>query len=289
MLFGSVAITVYVLVVAALLGLVVGSFVNCWAWRSLRGESVMRGRSHCATCNHELAARDLIPLVSWLASHGRCRYCGQKVSVRYPLSELVCALAFAGIVACYGLSLETIELLAFAAILLFLSLTDLDAYLIPNGCIGAAIAVRALYLVGAWALDGADIMSLLVFSLIGGAVLGGALLIVTLIGDKVLDRPTMGGGDIKLFFVAGLYFGWQQGLFLIILACIIGILASLLAPRGAVPAYDAVAGEVPDEDAIPESALKRTIPFGPSIAAACVITMLAGQPFITWYLGLLGL
>ena len=299
MLFGSAAITAYILVVAALLGMVVGSFVNCWAWRSLRGESVMHGRSHCATCNHELAVRDLIPLVSWLASRGRCRYCGQKISARYPLSELACALAYVGIVARYGLSLETVELLVFAAILLFLSLTDLDDYLIPNGCIVAAIVVRVLYMVGAWALEGADIAAMLVQSAIGGVVLGGALLLVTLVGDKVLGRPTMGGGDIKLFFVAGLYFGWQQGLFLVIVACVVGIILAVVVPHPREEEHDGASAEgsavtgATDESAdnFEESpnAMKRMIPFGPSIAIACVITMLAGQPFIDWYLSLLGL
>jgi len=284
-MFDSPLITAYILVIAGLLGLVMGSFINCWAWRSLRGESVLHGRSHCATCNHELSARDLIPLVSWLVSHGRCRYCGQKISARYPLSELACAAAYVGIVACYGLSFETLELLAFATILLFLSLTDLDAYLIPNGCIVAAIVVRALYLVGAWALEGTNIIDMLVFSLIGGAVLGGALLLITLLGDRVFKRPSMGGGDIKLFFVAGLYFGWQQGIFLVIVACIIGIVAAVAFSR-ALPEEETTDN---GGESAGTSTLKRTIPFGPSIAAACVITMLAGPSFIAWYLSLLGL
>ena len=295
MMLGSVAITVCILIVAALLGLVVGSFITRWAWRSLHEESVLRGRSHCAICNHELATRDLIPLISWLASRGRCRYCGQKTPIRNLFSELACALAFVGIVVCYGLSLETVELLVFAAILLFLSLIDLDARLIPNGCIAAAIVTRALYLVGAWAINGADVVPLLVSSVVGSVVLGGSLLVMVLIGDKVLGNSTMGGGDIKLFFVAGLYFGWQKGIFLVIVACIVGIAAMLLVPRQTAPAlatfdsnaYDDLNDESSDADA-PESMLRRTIPFGPSIAAACVITMLAGQPFIAWYLGLLG-
>lgn len=216
--------------------------------------------------------------------------------MRNLLSELACALAFVGIVACYGLSLETAELLVFAAILLFLSLVDLEKYLIPNGCIIAAIVTRALYLVGAWAIDGADIVPMLAFSAVGSVVLGGALLVMVLIGDKVLGNSTMGGGDIKLFFVAGLYFGWQQGIFLVIVACIVGIVAMFLVPRQAVPVLATLDGDVRDEaedesmdDDVHESAFRRTIPFGPSIAVACVITMLAGQPFIAWYLGLLGL
>lgn len=265
-------ITIYILVIAALLGFVMGSFINCWAWRSTHGESVVSGRSHCTACGHELGARDLVPVASWLASGGKCRYCGERVSARYPATELVCAAVFVGIVAVYGLSLETLELLVFAGALLFLSLTDLDDFVIPNGCIVVAIAARAAYLAYAFATGGigADGIVYYVASAFG---IGVALLVIVLVADKVFGRESMGGGDLKLYSVAGLYFGWQQGLFLVILSCIIGILVALLAPAAS--------------DAEDEGALKRTIPFGPSIAAACIVTMLVGEPLITWYFTLL--
>ena len=81
---------------------------------------------------------------------GKCRYCGEKVSARYPATEIICAVAFVAIVAVYGLSIETIELLVFAGVLLFLSLTDLDEYIIPNGCIIVALVVRTVYLAVAY-------------------------------------------------------------------------------------------------------------------------------------------
>ena len=266
----DLGITVYVLVVSGVLGLVMGSFINCWAWRSTHGESVMHGRSHCTACGHELGVRDLVPVFSWLASRGACRYCGEKVSARYPITEIVCAAVFVGIVAKYGLTLETVELLVFAGTLLFLSLTDLDDYIIPNGCIIVAVLARAVFLgvslaMGTISLDG------VLFYLFSGLGMGAVLVIVVLVADKVLGRESMGGGDLKLYAVAGFYFGWQQGLLLVIISCIIGIAVALLSPGG--------------DDG--EGALKRTIPFGPSIAAACVITMFIGDPLITWYLGLL--
>lgn len=280
MLYASPLITVYVLVVAALLGLVMGSFINCWAWRYMNGESVMRGRSHCTSCGHDLGVRDLVPVFSWLATRGTCRYCGEKVSARYPATEVVCALAFAAIVAMHGLSLETVELLAFAGILLFLSLTDLDDYLIPNGCIIAALAVRAVYLAVAFALGQIDLPTIgyYVLSAFG---MGLALVIIVLVADKVFGRDSMGGGDLKLFFVAGLYFGWQQGLFLVIVSCVIGIVGGALFSRNQ--------GETPDgvPDNEGQTALRRAFPFGPAIAVACVITMLIGEPLISWYLSLL--
>ncbi len=276
MVFATPLIAAYVLVVTALLGLVMGSFINCWAWRFTHGESILAGRSYCVTCNHELGVRDLVPVFSWLASGGKCRYCGEKVSVRYPVTELVCAAVFVAIVAVYGLTLETVELLVFAGVLLFLSLTDLDERIIPNESIIVAIAVRVAYMAVAFAfgwMSGGDVL----FYVASAFVIGVALLLVVLVADKVFGRESMGGGDLKLYFVAGLYFGWQQGLFLVILSCVIGIIVAVISARSA-------SGEDGEEGGV----FGRAIPFGPSIAAACIVTMLVGQPFINWYLSLLG-
>ena len=278
-------ITAYVLFVAALLGAVMGSFVNCWAWRYLQGESIMRGRSHCTTCGHDLAARDLVPVFSWLASKGRCRYCGAKVSARYPATELVSAVVFVAITATYGLSVETVELLAFASVLLFLSLTDLDDFLIPNGAIIAAIAIRIAYLVYAWATHALEPPDIAYYfaSAIG---MGAVLLVVVLVADRVLGRESMGGGDLKLYAVAGLYFGWQQGMFLVVVSCLIGIVVGLVrAQRDGTMRADVAKG--PTGSDASASAKSKPFPFGPSIAAACVVTMIVGKPFISWYLALL--
>jgi len=275
-------ITTYVLVVTGLLGLVMGSFINCWAWRSTHGESVLKGRSHCPACGHDLSVRDLIPVFSWLASGRKCRYCGKQVSARYPATELVCAVVFVAIVAVYGLSVETAELLVFACILLFLSLTDLDEYIIPNGCIVVALVVRAVYLTVAYFM-GTMSLDQIGYFVASGLGIGIALVVVVLIADKVLGRESMGGGDLKLYAVAGFYFGWQQGIFLVIVSCIIGIIVALLGMRGNAAAEQPPGGAAESDEGI----MKRAIPFGPSIAAACIITMLAGGPFITWYLSLL--
>lgn len=256
-------ITAYVLAMAALLGLAVGSFVNCWAWRFLNGESVMHGRSHCTSCGHVLSARDLVPVISWLASRGRCRYCGEHVSARYPATEIVCAVVFVAIVARYGLSLETLELLAFAGVLLFLSLTDIDEFLIPNACIVVALVVRVAYLVAAFAMGWVG-ASDIVFYVGSAFAMGAALLVVVLLADRVFKRETMGGGDLKLYFVAGLYFGWQQGLLLVIISCVFGLIV-----------------------AFATGSRTKPFPFGPSIAAACIVVMLVGEPVVSWYLGLL--
>ena len=266
-------ITVYLLVMSAVLGLVMGSFINCWAWRSTHGESVMHGRSHCPACNHVLGVRDLVPVFSWLAAGRKCRYCGEPVSARYPATEIVCALVFVLLALRYGFSLETVEMMAFAGILLYLSLTDLDKFIIPNGCIFAAISVRVVYLVVSF-ITGQVSTDDIVYYVASAFGMGIVLVVIVLAADKVFGRASMGGGDLKLYFVAALYFGWQQTLFLVIVSCIIGIIVAVVTPKRA-------------EEDPEESTMKRSIPFGPSIAAACIITALVGQQAISWYMGLL--
>ena len=278
MLWSSPFITAYSFTVVIALGLVMGSFLNCWAWRITHGESVLHGRSHCTSCGHALGVADLIPVFSWLFSRGKCRYCGEHVSWRYPASELALAIIYASILARYDLTLETVEMLLFASCLFVLSLTDLDDYLIPNGAIVTAIVVRALYIVAAGLLEGADMAQLAIDSLVGGLVIGVPLLAVVLVADRVLGRSSMGGGDLKLFFVAGLYFGWQQTLLLVIVACVLGIIVAFAGPAPRTPAED-------DEDS-PQDGVHRVIPFGPSIAVACWLVMLFGQQAMGWYYGL---
>ena len=126
-LYATPLITAYCVFVTALLGLVFGSFCNAWAWRLVHGESITRGRSHCASCGHTLSARDLVPLVSYLSLHGKCRYCGAPIGKRYPLAEVTLALAFVALVLRYGLTLTALRFLIVAALLLVASLTDLES------------------------------------------------------------------------------------------------------------------------------------------------------------------
>lgn len=262
----------YLLVMAFILGTVLGSFINCWAWRSMHGESVLKGRSHCTSCGHVLKPIDLVPVFSWLSTGGKCRYCGEKVSVRYLITELLLGLSFVAITLTYGLTLETVELCAFTCVLLFLSLTDIDDYLIPNGCIIAALAIRAIYLAIMWVtgkMSGGEVG----YYALSAVAVGAVMLLIVLAADHILGRESMGGGDLKLYMVAAFYFGWQQMLFLIFVSCILGLASTMLFARR------------PSEEGGPEG-VSKPFPFGPSIAAACVITMLCGKQVVSWYLGL---
>ena len=247
---------VYFCFVFSLFGLVFGSFCNCWAWRIVHGESVLRGRSHCALCNHELAAKDLVPLFSWLFLKGRCRYCQEKISPRYPLAELICALLFLSLFLRYGLSLECLRFIILFCILLVASLVDFDIMELPDGLMLAAAAASLLRLVSdpsSWK----DI-------LLGAFAISLPLLLISLIMDRILQKDTLGGGDIKLIAALGMNFGPVQTLFLIIVACLLGIVFAYCAKK--------------------EKGME--FPFGPVISASAWITALFGSGFISWYLGL---
>ena len=111
----------YCCCVAAVLGAVMGSFLNCAAWRIAHGESFLKGRSHCPACGHVLEPLDLIPVFSWLFLRGKCRYCGTKVSARYVLAELFMALVTVVCLLRFGLTVLCLRNYIFLCCLFCLS------------------------------------------------------------------------------------------------------------------------------------------------------------------------
>lgn len=253
----------YILALAALLGAVLASFTGCAVARKLAGEDFLHGRSRCDACGHPLSAAELVPVFSWLFLRGRCRWCGAAIPARCPVTEALTAAAFCAILWRQGLTLQALESLIFTVLLLAVALTDWGTGFIPDGLLAAAIANFVLFT----AVTGG--VSALGRGLLGGLAASVPLLAVVLVMDKVLGRESMGGGDIKLFFTAGLYLSWREALFLLISACLLGIALSLLTRR--------TTGD-PDNPG--------AFPFGPAIALAAVISLLWGAPVTAWYLRL---
>lgn len=264
MLFKSTFTTVYFLVLAAILGACMGSFLNCMAWRIVHGESVMKGRSHCDSCGHVLGVGDLIPIFSYLAHKGKCRWCGAKLSAQYLWSEIVSAIVFASILYKYDISLTALQYLLWASLLLACSFADLEGYIIPDGFIIAAIAVRAVFI-----LISGNIVSELAFTLLGGFAVALGLLLVVTVFEKLAKREAMGGGDIKLIFATGIFLGWQKNLLCLFVSCILGIIFGAVTQKKRETQADA-----------------KIFPFGPSIAAAAWLCLLFGDGLINWYTGL---
>lgn len=274
--------------IAAVLGACLGSFVNCLAWRQANGESVLAGRSHCTSCGHVLGVLDLIPVVSWLALRGRCRHCGQRVSPRYVIVEVLMAVLFAAVVVRYGVSVQTAAYLVLVCILMAVALVDLDTFTIPNGFV---LAGCVLWLVTIWFMPAPRVDAFSVGSLFvgwvhpGGAValdgivgavgVAGGVLLLSLVFDMVTKRSSLGGGDVKLLFMVGLFLGLAGSMLNLLVACVVGLAFAVVRGLSAPSSQD---GD--------ESIRTRAIPFGPAIAAATVFTLLAGPTILTWYAGL---
>ena len=280
---------VFFVVLASLLGLVFGSFLNCAAFRLVRGESFIKGRSHCPSCGHELGVLELIPLLSWMFQRGKCKWCGSKVSIRYPLTEVSFAVLTVMCLLRFDLSFLCLRYFLFLCCLFVLTLTDLEDMIIPDGCLIVAAGAWVLtkpFLFGGWT----DVL----LSVLAGLVYGGGLLGISLLMDKIMERDTMGGGDIKLIAVVGLYLGFVGTLFCVVLACLGGLLFYVLAKKKDEVSEaedsrvkESVAQNNRTEDNETEDG--KAFPFGPFIAASAAFMLLFGQPLVSWYLGLLGL
>lgn len=312
-IYDSSPILIYCSIIALVLGACLGSFLNCTAIRIARGENFVKGRSHCMHCGHDLSALDLIPVLSWVFLRGRCRYCHEKISPRYVIVEIVFAIVTLACLLRFDLTVLCLRNEIYLCVLLLLSLVDLETMIIPDRC--HVIMAAAWVLSAPLLLSGHEILT----HVLAGVIFGGGVLLLSLVMDKVLGRETMGGGDIKLLAVTGLYFGIVGTLLVLILSCIIGLVFNILhrgnraagstgddADRNGsigddpehVAGAHAKAGEavsgppaegagtvnIDGDDAVDAKAF----PFGPWIALASAIVLFAGQPLIDWYLGLMG-
>ena len=265
MLYLSPGITIYCLVLAAVLGACAGSFLNCMAWRIVHEEPFLKGRSHCDVCGHVLSAGDLIPIVSYLAHRGKCRYCGAKLSIRHVIYEALSAVVFVTLLLRFDISPDALQYILLACLLMGAAFADIEGYIIPDGFILAGVALRLVFIL----LSG-HILSDLTAALIGGFAVALALLLVVLVMEKVLGREAMGGGDIKLIFMLGLFLGWQKNILCVLIACLLGIVTAVLTQKQR---------EQNSED-------QRIFPWGPSLAIAAYLTLLFGDALLNAYLSL---
>lgn len=236
-------------------GLIAGSFVTVVSHRVPRGESIMGPRSRCTTCGSQIAAYDNIPVFSWVILRGRSRCCGDRISARYPLTELsLGALYLATVAALWGDATEIVLGLAFVTMLLAVTLTDLEGRVIPNRILlVAAVAGVAIAAVG----DPSSLPE----RAIAAAVAGGGLFLVALAYPR-----GMGLGDVKLAAVMGLYLGRN-----IAPALLVALLAGSIVGLALIARHGA-------------EARKRAIPFGPFLALGGVVALLFGDQLIDWYL-----
>lgn len=249
-------------VMAALLGLVIGSFLNVVIHRLPRGESLVTPGSHCPECGSPVRARHNIPVLGWLMLRGRCADCGTRISARYPLVELGTAVLFVAVAARFGWSWELPAYLYLAAVAIALALIDLDVMRLPNKIVlpSYGVAMALLVPVSLTAGNPAD--------LIRGLLAAGLLYLLYLL----LARWGMGGGDVKLAPLLGFHLGWL-GWGAVAVGAFAGFLLGGLV--GGVLLVLKVASR------------KSRIPFGPYMLAGAFLAVFAAAPLTDWYTNLL--
>ena len=264
MLFLSPFLTAYCLVLAFVTGAAVASFLGCMGWRMCNGESVLKGRSHCDSCGHVLTVRDLIPILSYVKNRGRCSYCNTSIGALHFYGEVIVAVAFVLTTIRFDISVRLMPMLLFVCILYLISVTDIYAQVIPDSCLLVAVLIRLLYY---FLWEGFQWKTFILLFVDGFAV-SVPLLFLVLLMEKVWKKEAMGGGDIKLLFVTGMYLGWAENLLALFFACIVGIVVGLIQQK---------------REKAEESVY---FPFGPSIAVGAGMSMLVGEQLIHAYLSL---
>ena len=238
-------------------GLVVGSFLNVVIYRSPRNESVAWPGSHCTSCNRALSWYENIPIVSWTVLRGRCRTCGSRISMQYPIVEAVTGALFLGGYYAFGLTPLLPVRLLFGCAMIVLFAIDLEHQILPNEITLPGIAVgfvASIFLPPGWTS-----------SLIGLLVGGLFPFLIAELYARVRGREGMGMGDFKMLAMVGAFLGWPIVWLTLILSCVLGVVigggALMISKRG----------------------LATRIPFGTFIAVAALICAFAEGPVLRLY------
>lgn len=237
-----------------LFGITIGSFLNVCIYRIPKKEDIVSKRSHCMSCGNVLKWYELIPLFSFLAQGGKCRNCKTKLSVQYPLIELLNGLLYVWMFSVRGFTATSILFCICTSVLIVISVIDWRTYEIPFGCnvlIGILGIVRVILDLAHW-YD----------YVIGFFIVSGLFYIIVLVSKGT----AMGGGDVRLMAVAGLLLGWKA----IFLSLMIG----------------SVAGSVIHLTLMKVQGRDRVLAFGPYLALGIFVSMLYGEQIIAWYLNM---
>jgi leader peptidase (prepilin peptidase)/N-methyltransferase len=245
--------------VGFIFGMIVGSFLNVCIYRLPVSQSIVRPRSRCPQCGHSIRSVDNIPVVSYLLLKGRCRDCGARIPLRYPLVEILSGAFAAMAIARFGFGGQAVLMFALIAALLVITFIDLDHRIIPDAITLPGIPV------GLAASFGPGVISPFE-SLIGILAGGGSLFLVAWGYQLITQREGMGGGDIKLLAMIGAFLGWKGVLFTIFVASLTGTLAGMaliFRRRGN---------------------MKLAVPFGPFLAVGAIAYLFIGTELWSWYI-----
>jgi leader peptidase (prepilin peptidase)/N-methyltransferase len=255
---------IVLIILFAILGLVVGSFLNVCIDRLPQNKSIAYPPSHCDACQHKLAVKDLIPVFSYLRLRGRCRYCQTSIPRKLMWVELATAVIFALLYWHYGLSAELGVMAFYACIFIIIFVIDLEHGLILNRVVYPSMVVALLLALYPWPWFSESIGMRVAYTALGGAAGFAVFLLIALV-----SRGGMGWGDVKLAALMGLAIGFPLVFVAIIMAAILGgiVAVALMIAK--------------------KRTRRQTIPFGPFLALAAMVTLLWGSNILNWYLGLM--
>jgi leader peptidase (prepilin peptidase) / N-methyltransferase len=244
---------------AFLFGNVIGSFLNVCIHRLPKEESIVLPGSRCPACQAPIQPWDNIPLVSFVLLRGRCRECQHPISWRYPLVEALTGSLFALTVTRFGVTLNTVFLLALLCSLVIISFIDLDHQIIPNVITLPGIP---LGLLGGLLVGQPPLLDRLIGALAGA----GFLYLVLFYGGVLYGQEVMGEGDLNLIALVGAFLGWRGVVVTILVACLVGSAVGL-----------ALIG-------LRRLRRREQIPFGPFLSLGAVVALFFGDRLVAWYL-----
>jgi leader peptidase (prepilin peptidase)/N-methyltransferase len=237
-------------------GLIIGSFCNVVIYRLPQGKSIVAPGSQCRLCGSPIRPWDNIPLLSYFLLRGRCRFCKEAISTRYPTIECISGMLFVLLYLKFGLIMTFFAYALLTSALLIVALIDLDHRIIPNIITLPGMAVGVGLSMG--------VLPLTPLASLFGLMIGGVIFYLI----ALVSKGGMGGGDIKLIAMIGAFLGLQGGLFTIfasaLLGSVVGLMLILLGKRGR----------------------KDRVPFGPFLSFGAILFMLCGDGIIQWYLNL---
>lgn len=283
-------IEIFIAVFVFLIGASFGSFLNVCISRWPEGLSVVKPRSRCPKCGHQIKASENIPIVGWLMLRGRCSSCGDRISIQYPIVELLVGLLWLAAYLQFGLTFTAFRVAVFATVLLGIAVTDAKHFLIPDGFTVFGVFFMLLSAFVALYLGEAEPLARPWDAILGMCVGAGAISIVGWLGEVWLKRPAMGFGDVTLMAVVGAAVGPARALLTIFIGAVLAPIVLLgvvypLSARGL--ADDQGQTELPLEAS--GGWRKRELPFGVFLAPAALIALLCGDAIIAWYLRISGL
>ncbi len=239
--------------------MLLGSFLNVCTLRWPRDQSVVSPPSHCPSCDARIGWYDNIPVLSWLLLRGRCRACGTRISIQYPLVELATALIWAGVFWRVGWGPEAVRGAVFLTILFGIALTDARFYIIPDEFSLGGLVIGLL--LAGWMSFQAGSPTILIQSAVGAALGFGLLVAVAVGGKAMFKKDAMGGGDIKMMAMVGAFLGVSGVLLTLFLGALLGAV---------------IFGPISWKTG-------KLVPFGIFLAAGAAVTYAWGDVILEWY------